>query len=72
MTLDSQTTTGLPDPRFSERRDRVREQAISYLMHQAVENPDCISLAAGLVDPSSLPVEETRAVVHTTDNGYTF
>jgi len=63
MTLDSQTTAALPQPRFSERRDRVREQAISYLMHQAVENPDCISLAAGLVDPSSLPVEETQAVV---------
>ncbi len=63
MTLDSQTTTDLPQPRFSERRERVREQAISYLMHQAVENPDCISLAAGLVDPSSLPVEETRAVL---------
>jgi 2-aminoadipate transaminase len=30
-------------------------------MQQAVENPECISLAAGLVDPSSLPVAETRA-----------
>ena len=28
-------------------------------MQQAVENPDVISLAAGLVDPSTLPVRET-------------
>jgi 2-aminoadipate transaminase len=30
-------------------------QPISYFMHQAVENPDLITLAAGLVDPASLP-----------------
>jgi len=32
-------------------------------MQQAVENPQVISLAAGLVDPSSLPVDETRDVL---------
>lgn len=63
MTLDSETTVRLPTPRFSERRERVRQQAISFLMHQAVENAQCVSLAAGLVDPSSLPVEEMRAVM---------
>jgi 2-aminoadipate transaminase len=38
-------------------------RAISYLMEQAVENPNAISLAAGLVDPSTLPVDETRRVL---------
>jgi 2-aminoadipate transaminase len=32
-------------------------------MQQAVENPNVISLAAGLVDPSTLPVDETRDVI---------
>jgi 2-aminoadipate transaminase len=41
----------------------TRGRAISYLMEQAVENPNAISLAAGLVDPSTLPVEETRRVI---------
>lgn len=53
----------LGEPRFSIRREAIRAQAISFLMQQAVENPDCISLAAGLVDPDSLPVEETRSAV---------
>src|SRR5580692_11134194 len=41
----------------------TRGRAISYLMEQAVENPHAISLAAGLVDPSTLPVAETRTVL---------
>ncbi|HET6326705.1 MAG TPA: PLP-dependent aminotransferase family protein [Planctomycetaceae bacterium] len=41
----------------------TRGRAISYLMEQAVENPNAISLAAGLVDPSTLPVAETRRVL---------
>jgi len=41
----------------------TRGRAISYLMEQAVENPNAISLAAGLVDPSTLPVEETRKIL---------
>ena len=35
------------------------------MMQQAVENPDVISLAAGLVDSESLPVEPTRRAVET-------
>jgi 2-aminoadipate transaminase len=31
-------------------------------MQQGVENPGCISLAAGLVDPQTLPVETVQAV----------
>jgi len=47
-------------PRFSQRALWAREQAISFLMQQGVENRDVISLAAGLVDEASLPVEECR------------
>jgi 2-aminoadipate transaminase len=57
---DSDFRTRLPEPRFSQRRDWAGAQAISFLMQQGVENPDVISLAAGLVDQESLPVEETR------------
>src|SRR5262249_45266251 len=34
------------------------DQPISYFMQQAVENPNLISLAAGLVDSESLPAAE--------------
>lgn len=53
----------LPSPKLSQRWHWASKGAISYLMQQAVENPQCISLAAGLVDPHSLPIEETRAAV---------
>jgi 2-aminoadipate transaminase len=46
-------------PRLSERARRTSEQPISFLMHAAVANPDIISLAAGLVDQETLPVDET-------------
>lgn len=39
---------------------RASEQAISFLMQQGVENADCLSLAAGLVDPHTLPVDLVR------------
>ena len=53
----------MPDPvspRFSQRSLWAKDQAISFLMQQAVENRDVISLAAGLVDEASLPVTECR------------
>ncbi len=50
-------------PKLSQRWHYSREQAISFLMQQAVENPDVISLAAGLVDAGSLPVAETRTAL---------
>src|SRR5262249_5739057 len=53
----------VPEVRLSRRWHWAKGQAISFLMHQAVENPHVISLAAGLVDPSSLPVDETRDVL---------
>jgi 2-aminoadipate transaminase len=46
--------------RLSERAKRTQSPPISYLMHMGVENPDVISLAAGLVDYASLPVEAVR------------
>jgi 2-aminoadipate transaminase len=60
MSGESQPSTAPPGPRFSQWRWWASRQAIGYLMQQAVENPDVISLAAGLVDPATLPVEETR------------
>lgn len=51
----------LPPVRLSEHARHTADQPISYFMQQAVENPNLISLAAGLVDPGSLPAEETAA-----------
>jgi len=45
---------------LSQRATRAAEQAISFLMAQGVENRDVISLAAGLVDEQTLPVELCR------------
>lgn len=41
---------------------RTREQPISYLIATAMRTPGLINLAAGLVDPLTLPVEECRAI----------
>lgn len=53
-------TASVPPLQLSQRWHYAKEQAISFLMQQAVENPQVISLAAGLVDADSLPVAETR------------
>jgi 2-aminoadipate transaminase len=47
----------------SDHAQRSASQAIGFLMQQAVENADCISLAAGLVDEDSLPVKIVREAV---------
>ena len=47
---------------FSQRRRWATDQAISFLMQQGVEHPHVLSLAAGLVDPGSLPVTESAEV----------
>ncbi|MCA9040300.1 MAG: PLP-dependent aminotransferase family protein [Planctomycetaceae bacterium] len=54
-TADKETLSS--SPRFSQRRYWSQDQAISYLMQQGIENPDCLSLAAGFVDFETLPVE---------------
>jgi 2-aminoadipate transaminase len=48
---------------LSQRSRWAADQAISFLMQQGVENPGCISLAAGLVDEDSLPAERVREAV---------
>lgn len=49
---------------LSRRAIRTREQPISWLMAQAVRNPDVISLAAGLVDYDSLPDKAALRACH--------
>lgn len=48
---------------LSERAQQTAEQPISYFMQQAVENPRLISLAAGLVDPETLPAAIVRTAL---------
>ena len=61
METSSVTENQLADPRLSLRWKWGSNQPISFLMQQGVENPNCISLAAGLVDFHTLPVEPVRA-----------
>lgn len=49
---------------LSLQAQRTTEQPISYFMKQAIETPGLISLAAGLVDEPSLPVEEIARAAH--------
>lgn len=55
----------MPSRRFplSQKANRTGESPISYFMQQAIENPDIISLAAGLVDEDSLPASDIAAAV---------
>jgi 2-aminoadipate transaminase len=48
---------------FSTASRRTREAAISYYVQKALENPQMISLAAGLVDEPSLPCAEVAEAV---------
>ncbi|WP_166828610.1 aminotransferase-like domain-containing protein [Thalassoroseus pseudoceratinae] len=50
-----------PPAKLSQRWRWASKGMIGFLMQQGVENPDVISLAAGLVDPGSLPVSTTRS-----------
>src|SRR5437867_6333739 len=49
-----------PDQNLSRRSVGAADQPISYFLEQAVQNPGLISMAAGLVDPFSLPASEVR------------
>lgn len=49
-----------PVVRLARRAAWAEGQAISYLMRQGVENPRCLSLAAGLVDSATLPIDLVR------------
>ena len=48
---------------LSQLAKRSSEQAIGFLMQQALENSDCISLAAGFVDEATLPANLTRNTI---------
>jgi 2-aminoadipate transaminase len=47
---------------LSQKSLQTGDQPISYFMKEAVENPNLISLAAGLVDADSLPADEIAEV----------
>ena len=49
---------------LSAKAARTREQPISYLIATAMRNPKLINLAAGLVDPLTLPVAECETITH--------
>ena len=44
----------------AEMAQRADGQAIGFLMQQGIENADCLSLAAGFVDPTTLPIDLVR------------
>lgn len=48
---------------FSGKSRRTTDSPISFYVQKAMDNPDMISLAAGLVDEPSLPCAEVAAAV---------
>ena len=54
------SAAGTAESIFSRRRGWSAENVVGFMMKQAVDHPECISLAAGLADPTTLPVEITR------------
>lgn len=58
-THSNQPTAPLP---LSSKARRTREQPISFLIEMALRNPGLINLAAGLVDPLTLPVDECAEI----------
>src|SRR5215203_1016925 len=58
---DSQPSSA-PGIALSAKALRTKEQPISYLISEALRNPRLINLAAGLVDPLTLPVAECEAI----------
>lgn len=47
----------------SAMAQRASTQAIGFLMQQGLENADCLSLAAGFVDPATLPVNLAQKAI---------
>src|SRR5204862_6816255 len=47
---------------LSAKARRTKEQPITALVAAALGDPNLINFAAGLVDPLTLPVEETAAI----------
>jgi len=50
--------------RFSEKGGRIKKSPIAELMRLAVTRPETISLAAGLTDYESLPIESIREIAN--------
>src|SRR5579862_436339 len=48
---------------LSARTSRTTDSPITYFVRKAIETPDMISLAAGLVDEGSFPITEVGAAV---------
>ncbi len=61
--MTTPSSSSVPAINFSQRRQWAADQSISFLMQQGLENRDVISLAAGFVDPKTLPVSEVSDVV---------
>jgi len=61
MPISSIANPSPPPICLSQRWQWGSKQPISFLMEQAVQNPSVISLAAGLVDQTTLPDTEVRA-----------
>ncbi|MBI3865412.1 MAG: PLP-dependent aminotransferase family protein [Planctomycetia bacterium] len=59
--MPSDSEVNRPPARLSQRWQWGSKQPISFLMEQAVRNPQVISLAAGLVDQATLPVAEVQS-----------
>lgn len=55
--------SSVPPIQCSERWKWGSRQAISFLMEQGVDNPEILTLGAGLVDSETLPVEEVGQLV---------
>ncbi len=51
-----------PEIGLSAKARRTGEQPISFLMAAVVANPKLINLAAGLVDPLTLPIEASQTI----------
>ena len=49
---------------LSSKARRTKEQPISFLIATALRDPGLINLAAGLVDPLTLPIEECEQITH--------
>jgi len=65
MSEASSDNTTIPAVTLSQRWQWASKQAVSFLMQQAVENPGCLSLAAGLVDSTTLPVQAANTALNT-------
>lgn len=53
----------MPTSSISQRARRAGGQPISHLMQKALAQPELVSLAAGFVDPHTLPIDPVRQAI---------